>query len=471
MYTKTVKLLKSQDLHSEIYRQEGIIMELIKNIILFYVEIHRAIFNFYIENSRTILDYMHIFFNKLFYVVLYITIFFTLAYLVMGIILLIKKRRIKEKTVSKSKLPFVTIQIPTYNELAAINCAKKCLEFDYPKEKFMILIGDDSSGKEISKQIDRFAKNHKQIKVTRRGTNKGFKPGNLNHMLKHTKGEYIVIFDSDFLPEKDFLKRIMAPFVHDKNVSAVQARWVTKNIKQNLVSLLGGTIPLLTHHLGLPFLNLINGNTFIAGSAEAIRKKDLIKLGGWKSGALTEDIEYSLRLTNTGKKIVYLDKLHCKCEAPFTLNDLGKQQMRWAYGVITASKMHFKDIWKNKKITVNNKFNIFLLLSGYMVTFLFFTLTLLGFFSIITHRPESINWLKFISETTFHIVVTSGFLATLVITFFVAKKAREIPKMIFASFTIGLVVVSIVTLGIFKAIFNRPMKWYMLEKKGNEIQV
>ena len=187
-------------------------MELIKNIILFYVEIHRAIFNFYIENSRTILDYMHIFFNKLFYVVLYITIFFTLAYLVMGIILLIKKRRIKEKTVSKSKLPFVTIQIPTYNELAAINCAKKCLEFDYPKEKFMILIGDDSSGKEISKQIDRFAKNHKQIKVTRRGTNKGFKPGNLNHMLKHTKGEYIVIFDSDFLPEKDFLKRICIYF-------------------------------------------------------------------------------------------------------------------------------------------------------------------------------------------------------------------------------------------------------------------
>ena len=61
-----------------------------------------------------------------------------------------------------------------------------------------------------------------------------FKPGNLNHMLKFTKGEYIVVFDSDFLPEKDFLKRIIAPFIHNNKIDAVQARWRIKNFSQNI---------------------------------------------------------------------------------------------------------------------------------------------------------------------------------------------------------------------------------------------
>ena len=337
------------------------IITLLTSIFTFYETIGTFVYDFYIANSRTILDYMHIFFDGFFYTLLYVTIILTLSYLMMGVILLFKNKKTKEIPVKDSQLPKVTIQIPTYNELAALNCAEKCLNFDYPKNKYDIIIGDDSSDKTISKKIDVFAKKHKDIvKVTRRGSNIGYKPGNLNHMLKYTRGEYIVIFDSDFLPEKDFLRRLIAPFIHDSDLSAVQARWITKNYSQNLVSIVGGTIPLLTHYLGLPFLNLINGNSFIGGSAEAIKKSELIKMGGWQNGSLTEDIEYSLRLTKAGKKILYLETLHCKCEAPFTLPDLGKQQMRWAYGVITAIKEHFFGIVKNKKLSFNNKLNIFL---------------------------------------------------------------------------------------------------------------
>ena len=430
----------------------------------FYEQIGTSVYTFYIQNSRLILDYMHTFFNSFFNILLYFTILLTFTYLIISIYLITNKRKIRERLVKNSQLPFVTVQIPTYNELAALNCAKKCLEFDYPKDKYEIIIGDDSSEKEISKKINRFAK-WNSIKVTKRGNNIGFKPGNLNHMLKFTKGEYIVVFDSDFLPEKDFLKRIIAPFIHNNKIDAVQARWRIKNFSQNMVSVVGGLIPMFSHMLALPFLMKTGGNGFIAGSAEAVRKKTLLDMGGWKSGALTEDIEYSLRLTKAGKKITYLESLECDCETPFTLNDLGKQQMRWAYGVIKALKLHFGGILRK---TPKQSLNVIMLLSGYLITILFFSLGITGLLSIITHRPEAVQWIKFFSETTLNVVLTSGFLLTGIITLVMSKKAREIPRMLIASFSVGLIVILYVTTGVLKALFNRPMQWFILAKQGNQ---
>jgi cellulose synthase/poly-beta-1,6-N-acetylglucosamine synthase-like glycosyltransferase len=445
--------------------------QLFEIIFQFYEKIGDNIFNIYLQYSRPFLDVLHITFDSIFYVLLYVTIALTSSYLLMSIYLLFFKNKYKEKIAKEKDLPFVTIQIPTYNELAALNCAKRCLDFDYPKSKYEILIGDDSSDKSISKKINLFAKNYKRVKVTRRGGNAGFKPGNLNHMLKFTKGEYIVIFDSDFLPEKDFLKRIISPFVFDKKLHATQARWVTKNFSQNLASIVGGTIPFFTHQLGLPVLNRMDSISFIAGSAEAVKTSTLKSLGGWQSGSLTEDIEYSLRLTKEGKKIIYLENLLCECEAPYTVKDLAKQQMRWAYGVITAGKEHLFGIISNRKIKASKKMNIFILLSGYIMTVLFFLLAVTGFLSIITHRPGLIDWNRFISETTLNIILTSGFLLTTSITYVLGKKTKEIPRMLLASFSIGIIVINIITIGIFKALFNRPMQWFMLNKRGNEVSV
>jgi len=169
--------------------------------------------------------------------------------------------------------------------------------------------------------------------------------------------------------------------------------------------------------------------------------------------------------------MIYLENLHCECEAPFTIKDLGKQQKRWAYGVVSAIKKHFFNIIKNNRISFNNKFNMFLLLSGYVVTFLFFLLGVLGMLSIITHRPEAINWTKLVSETTLNILLTSGFLATMLIVLMLGNKAKESFKLILASFTVGMFVIFLVTEGIFKAILDRPMHWFMLTKKGNEFSI
>lgn len=394
----------------------------------------------------------------------------TFMHFLMSIIVSFKKKP-KEEPFRGSKYPFVTIQIPTYNELAAINCAKKCLKFDYPKNRYEMIIGDDSSDKTVSKKINEFASMHNLVKVTRRGLNIGFKPGNLNHMLKYTRGEFIVVFDSDFLPKEDFLKRIIAPFVNDSTVDAVQSRWAIKNFSQNFSSIIGGIIPMFSHRLGLPFLNFMKSNGFIAGSAEAIRKKTLIKLGGWKSGALTEDIECSLRLTRAGRRIVYLETLQCDCESPFTVKDLCKQQMRWAYGVISALKTHLLPILFSRKISARWKFNPLLLGSGYLVTLFFFLLALLGFLSIITNEPQPIDWAKFFSETGRNILLTSGYLFTSIVILKLSKKFKEVNRLIVASFSVGLLVIYTVTIGVFKAIFNREMQWFMLAKKGNVTKV
>jgi cellulose synthase/poly-beta-1,6-N-acetylglucosamine synthase-like glycosyltransferase len=365
--------------------------------------------------------------------------------------------------VPKGKLPFVTIQIPTKNEIIALRCARKCLAFDYPKSKYEIIIGDDSTDKKISKRIKKFAAKYRNVKVTKRLTNEGYKPGNLNHMLKYSKGDIIVIFDSDFAPEKDFLKRIVVPF-KDKNVSAVQARWKFSNADQNLVTALGSSIVYTGHQVLLLFLRK-HKKGFLCGSAEAVRKNDLVKAGGWKMGSLTEDIEYSLRLHKQGKRIYYMPGLECYNEAPSTPKDLYKQQMRWAHGVISAYKAHTKELLTAKNLSGKDKFMAMMgSCFGYTFPVTLFLIVLFGILSFFTIRVAPVDWGTFLFDISKNILITAGLLITGSVALIRAKKATLIPKMIFSSFTIGLVTTFYVNKGIAKALMNKPMKWYMLKK-------
>jgi len=371
------------------------------------------------------------------------------------------------KKVKLKELPFVTVQIPTYNELAALRCAKQCLKFDYPKNRYEIIIGDDSNNKEISKKIDDFARKQ-GIKVTRRGTNHGYKPGNLNHMLKFSKGEIIVIFDSDFIPPRNFLKEIVKPF-QDEKVCAVQARWAFVNSTKNLVSMLGATIIATVHHVVLPFISKKAKMSFLCGSAEAVRKKTLLELGGWQSGSLTEDIEFSLRAIKHGYKIVYLESLECKGEVPYKPLDLYKQQMRWAYGFIKAFKEHILGIITSKKINFKEKLYTPIALSGYLLTTIVTGLIISGILNMFINYSATFNFGKFILEISRNFFLSSGIILTSIVSWTRSHKCHKhkILHMLVASFTHGLIVMGFVMKGITNVIFNRNMKWYMLNKEGN----
>ncbi len=399
-------------------------------------------------------------------------IFYVLMAIIVG--LSRKKHLDKKKVIPDSELPTVTVQIPTYNELAALNCAKMCMSFDYPVDKLQIIIGDDSSDVEISKQIDHFAQQHQEkILVTRRGNNIGYKPGNLNHMLQYSSGEIVVIFDSDFLPKRNFLKEIVKPFGHNPEIAAVQARWSIKNFERSFSSLWGGTITYYTHYVLLPFAQNIGGNSFLCGSAEAIRKSVLDEIGPWTNGALTEDIEYSLRLMAANKKILFLPHLKCEGEAPFNVKDLCKQQMRWAYGNISAFKNHFRTIIKRKKkkgISSRDKLSVFIFWISYSLSIFVFFSTIFGFLALITINPSgiTINWDFFLSPVTLSIIVTSSLVTVWIISLILSQNSKSIFKVIISMFTIGLVIPFYIVIGITKALFGRKMNWFLVKKGGNE---
>lgn len=434
-----------------------------------YIELVSNFFSWYNLIGRKILDILHNIFNSIFNLLLFIAVLVSIAYFIMSLYILFKKHERKTEDDYNGQLPFVTVQIPTFNELVAIRCAKSCLNFDYPKDKYEILIGDDSDNAEISKKLQEFAKELSIVHVIKRGSNQGYKPGNLNNMLKFSKGEILVIFDSDFVPPEDFLKRIVKPFMKDKKIAGVQARWKLVNPSQNMISVLGATIVSTCHHITIPFMYKRRKITFLCGSAEAVRKSTLTELGSWDHGNLTEDIEFSLRILKKGYKIEYIDDLECDSEVPFTLKDLYKQQMRWAYGVVYSWKKHFKDIMKSKHLSFMDKLYMSgIFCSGYLLSVLLAGLFISGTLSFITHAPAPIEWGKFFYELTRNVLLTSGLIFASIIALAKANKIKLTLPMIASSFSYGLVVTYYVNIGIFKALAKSPMEWYMLNKQGNK---
>ena len=383
-----------------------------------------------------------------------------------------------EKRKSLINPPSITVQIPTYNEIAALNCAERCLKFEYPKEHLQIIIGDDSDDPLISKRIDEFASLNSQIEISRRGTNNGYKPGNLNAMLKKSRGDYILIFDSDFLPKRDFLARIVEPVIKDPDLAGVQAGWRILNIYNNLSTIMGAGIISVVHNILMPFMYQVTNNGIFCGSGELIRKKDLEQLGGWTEGSLTEDVDYSLRLIASGKRIAYLDSLRVRCEVPHTASDLFKQQMRWAYGVVRAFMMHFKKVLKSRLIKRKVKAATLIFSSGYALITLLLLTTFFGLLNIICGligfdpaAAESSTYTigHFIYDSTLNLILTGGMLiSSLVACFINGFGVRNLGRLFLASLTIGFICMFFIGRGIFSAWAGLPMPWFMLKKAGNE---
>lgn len=415
---------------------------------------------------RGILDIIHNFTFPIFQVFLIPMIFFSVFFYLLaisGIFLKPNKRRYR----GRFSWPLVTIQIPTFNEPIALRCAKKCLEFDYPEDKLEIIIGDDSDNKNVSSLIDNFAKKHKRIKVTRRGSNIGFKPGNLNHMLKYSNGEIIVVFDSDFIPPKNFLKKVVPPFLEDEKVGCVQAKWKYLNLKQNRVSKLASAALMVYHNI-LAVINHKNGVSLLFGSAEAIRKSVLMKLGGWQVGSLTEDVEFSLRLLKNGYKTVYISDFKVPGEVPFTLKGYYKQQRRWAYGNIRAFLDHARWLLFGRTLSPFQKSTVILTLLGYLFAPFLIIFTLFGIVSFMTGKPEALDFVKFFRETAWLFFVNGGFLFALATALYKEKKLNMIWSVLASSVTIGFYASFGIMVGVFNALVGRKMKWSLIEKKGNK---
>ncbi|MEM4259614.1 MAG: glycosyltransferase [Candidatus Woesearchaeota archaeon] len=391
-------------------------------------------------------------------------IFFSILFIILVLLNLFLDNKKKQYCNNVKYTPFVSVQIPIYNDPIALRCIKKCMEFDYPKDKYEIILVDDSSNVKTQKLLKDLAeRNSGFLKYIHRDSREGFKAGALKNAMSITKGEIIVIFDSDWIPKKDFLKRIVKPFSNPK-VAIVQTRQGFYNRQNNLITRFAAYLLMIYHTIIMPINNKINC-VFFCGTAGAIRRKYFEEVGGWKLYSLTEDSDISVKLLMKGYKTIYID-METPSEVPATLENFVKQQMRWCYG---NARVFFDNSFKilfEGKLSLKQRFMIiFITLANISAPFVLL-MTLFGFGGWFLGDPKLFE-VQDIYTFFLRFVYTAGFLLMGFVTLYKQKLLKEFPYLILSGLTLGLVVAVANTIAFSRAIFNNHLGWYCTPKQHN----
>jgi cellulose synthase/poly-beta-1,6-N-acetylglucosamine synthase-like glycosyltransferase len=237
--------------------------------------------------------------------------------------------------------PFVTVQLPLYNErFVAARLIDSSAGLQWPKDKIEIQVLDDSDDDTvqiIDERVHYWSHKGITIHVLRRNDRSGFKAGALGYGLTKANGEFIAVFDADFLPTPDFLLRT-TPYFSDQKTGMVQARWGFLNTEHSWLTALQSL--LLGQHFSIEhFVRFRRGLFFnFNGTAGIWRRKAIESAGGWQADTVTEDLDLSYRAQLEGWRFIYLDKLVVPSELPVTLASFRSQQQRWAKGSVQTAK-------------------------------------------------------------------------------------------------------------------------------------
>jgi len=248
------------------------------------------------------------------------------------------------------ELPYVTIQLPMYNEYYVVErLIDNITKIDYPREKLEIQVLDDSTDETISltqKKVDEYQAKGFDIKLMTRKQRVGYKAGALKEATPEAKGEFIAIFDADFLPKPDFLMQTL-PYFSDPKVGVVQTRWGHINQEYSLLTELQAFQ--LNVHFTVEQKGRESGNYLLQfnGTAGLWRKTTIEDAGGWEADTLTEDLDLSYRAQLNGWKIAFLEDTLSPAELPAEMKGLKSQQHRWMKGGAETAKKLLPKIWSS----------------------------------------------------------------------------------------------------------------------------
>jgi cellulose synthase/poly-beta-1,6-N-acetylglucosamine synthase-like glycosyltransferase len=265
------------------------------------------------------------------------------------------------------ELPYVTIQLPVYNEKYVMERLLHCVsEIDYPLHKLHIQVLDDSTDDSIPNTlqlINAIKQKGIDIEHIHRTDRKNFKAGALKDGLTTAKGEYIAIFDADFLPQKDWLLKTIIYF-KNKNIGVVQTRWGHINENQSLLTKVQAFA--LNSHFILEQTGRNSNNFFINfnGTAGIWRKSTIIDAGNWQGDTLTEDLDLSYRAQLKGWKFKYLQNVVTPAELPIAISAARSQQFRWNKGGAENFIKMLSRITKNKTINRVTKLHCYMHLAN-----------------------------------------------------------------------------------------------------------
>jgi cellulose synthase/poly-beta-1,6-N-acetylglucosamine synthase-like glycosyltransferase len=252
-----------------------------------------------------------------------------------------RRRPAAEPLLPQSFLPPVTIQLPIYNELYVLRrLVESVCALDYPRELMEIQVLDDSVDETCRLARDLVATARQKgfdIHYLHRSSRAGFKAGALACGLTQARGQFIAIFDADFTPAPDFLKKTL-PYFQDSSIGMVQARWGHLNAGYSLLTRLQAVF--LDGHFVLEHTARHRSGAFFNfnGTAGVWRKVAIEASGGWQSDTLTEDLDLSYRAQMADWKFIFLPHVVCPGELPVDIHSYRSQQYRWAKGSLQVAR-------------------------------------------------------------------------------------------------------------------------------------
>lgn len=313
---------------------------------------------------------------QLVFAVLYI---YGMNYLYLGC-LAWRRRHARPTAPAGTSWPTVTVQIPLYNEpYVAPRVIEAAARLDYPAELLEIQVLDDSTGETVevvSNAVERFRKQGVRIAHLHRTHRTGFKAGALAAGLTQASGEFVALFDGDFVPPADFLRRTI-PHFRNARVAFVQARWGHLNRDYSLLTLMN-SLQIDAEFMAWQFARHHGGYWFhFNGSAGVWRSTAIDDAGGWSADTLTEDMDLSYRAFLRGWTAVYLRDIEVPAELPTSFTAYRRQQHRWACGSLECALRLLPRIWR-ARTTLPIKLQATLQLTGFCTHLLLFVLALMS---------------------------------------------------------------------------------------------
>jgi len=363
----------------------------------------------------------------------------------------------------------VTIQLPVFNEMYVVErLINAVCKLNYPKEKLEIQLLDDSTD-ETSNIIAKLCKQKKQegflISHIQRKNRTGFKAGALKNGLAETKGEFIAIFDADFIPHVDFLINTL-PHFYSKKIGMVQTRWAHLNEKQSLLTRVQAFA--LDGHFAIEQKVRNDAGFFINfnGTGGVWRKECIEDAGNWENDTLTEDLDLSYRAQLKGWQFVYLKDITTPAELPAEISALKSQQFRWTKGAIETAKKLLPAIWLSKlslRIKLQSTFH---LTNNFVFPFVIVVAILNLPLLFIKHGGHFNTYFNYSSLFIIAFFSTALFYISAQKNIYLDWKRRILIFPIFLSGTMGLALNN--TKAVLEGMFNKKSEFIRTPKYVNE---
>jgi cellulose synthase/poly-beta-1,6-N-acetylglucosamine synthase-like glycosyltransferase len=380
------------------------------------------------------------------------------------------ERKRRQKVALPINLPVVTIQLPLYNEKYVVKrLIDAVCSMDYPKDKFQIQVLDDSDDDTVDlirSIVDEYRFKGFDIVHLQRKDRTGYKAGALKEGIKNAKGEFVAIFDADFIPPAWFLKSAIGHFYADSKLGLVQCKW--GHINENYSTLTEAQAVSLDLHFLIEqkAKSLTHLYMNFNGTAGIWRTSCITEAGGWHTSTLVEDLDLSYRVQMKGWRCLFLEDVVVDAELPVQMNAAKRQQFRWAKGSIQVALKLLSDVMLHRNIPIETKTQAFIHLTRHTINPLFLAQFLIfPMLLAMDYKLYTVSWAPLISIFMYVMMGPGGYLIIISKTWSGEKWREKAQQFFFLMFySAGLSVNN--TVAVFDAVFGRKNEFLRTPKFG-----